>query len=187
MTSGPLRGLLRASKQTKHACTYVTMWRTARKCWLDNNSEERLDAPLASCPTPPSPLQEAQGGGAHGGFPPRWKTLVSMVRTLPPPSRLDLHQFSPDRVTATALYEGRTSLSDVAEMNTVTRGPESPPTSPNRAHKSDPSIFDHHVERGTNVVTRSARRCDWEWLSGSRQLASKDSKSAIEEDGLFAI
>ena len=72
-------------------------------------------------------------------------------------------------------------------MNTVTWGPESSPTTPNRAHKSDPSIFDHHVECGTNVVTRAARSCDWEGLSGSRQFAPEDASPAFKEDGLLAI
>ena len=84
-------------------------------------------------------------------------------------------------------YHGRTSLSDVAEMNTVTWGPESSPTTPHRTHKSEASIFDHHVERGTNVVTRSARRRDWEGLSGRRQFPSKHSLAPFKEDGLLTI
>ncbi len=59
-------------------------------------------------------------------------------------------------ITANA-YPTATSLSDVAEMNTVTWGPESPPTFPHIAHESLRSWIDHHVERGTKIVTRSAR------------------------------
>ena len=81
----------------------------------------------------------------------------------------------------------RTPLPDVTEMNTVTIGPEPSPLSPHITHKPDPSIFDHHVERGTNVVARSARRRDWEGLSGRRQFARKDPLSSTKEDGLFAI
>jgi len=80
-----------------------------------------------------------------------------------------------------------TSLSDVAEMNTVSWGPESPPSLPNRAHQPDPSTFDHHVERGTNVVARAARRSDWERLSGRRQFSAKDPGPPIKEDGLLSI
>ena len=78
-----------------------------------------------------------------------------------------------------------TSLSDVAVMNTVTLGPEPSPTSPHRTHESLPSFVDHHVERGTNAVTRSARRSDWERLSGRRQLAPKDPLPTIPEDPLL--
>ncbi len=84
-------------------------------------------------------------------------------------------------------YHGKTSLSDVAKMHTVTWGPESSPALPNRAHESDPSTFDHHVECGTNVVTRCARRCDWERLSGRRQFPSENSLATIEEDALLTI
>ncbi len=84
------------------------------------------------------------------------------------------------------LVDHHTSLSDVAEMNTVTWGPESSPTLPHRTHKSDASCVNHHVERGTKIVTRSARRRDWEPLSGRRQFAPKDPLPSIKEDLLLA-
>jgi len=80
-----------------------------------------------------------------------------------------------------------TSLSDVAEMNTVTWGPEASPIIPHRAHQPLSSCVHHHVERGTNVVTTSARRRDWEGLSGTRQFAEKDPTTPFEEDGLLTI
>lgn len=79
-----------------------------------------------------------------------------------------------------------TSLSDVAEMNTVTRGPEAAPTSPNITHDALSSSIDHHVERGTKVVTRSPRRSDWERLSGRWELASKNPLPTTEEDRLLS-
>jgi len=72
-------------------------------------------------------------------------------------------------------------------MNTVTLGPEPSPASPYRTHESDSPWVDHHVECGTNTVTRSARRCDWEGLSGRRQFASKDTLPPLEEDALETI
>ena len=72
-------------------------------------------------------------------------------------------------------------------MNTVSWGPESSPTLPHRTHDSLRSLVDHHVERGTNVVARSARSCDWERLSGSRQFPCKDPLATIPEDLLLSI
>lgn len=82
------------------------------------------------------------------------------------------------------LTQALTSLSDVAEMNTVSRGPESPPTTPHIPHDSGRSWLDHHVECCTKVVARAARACDWERLSGRRQFACKDSLATIEEPPL---
>ena len=79
------------------------------------------------------------------------------------------------------------SLSDVAVMNTVTRGPETSPRTPHISHNSSSSWVDHHVECGTNPVTRAARRRDWEGLSGRRQFSSKDPKTSLKEGVLFAI
>jgi len=76
-------------------------------------------------------------------------------------------------------------LSDVAEMNTVTRGPESSPTSPHIAQDPFCSWTDHHVESRTVVVTRSPRKSDWERLSGRWELASKDPGPAIIKDSLL--
>ena len=71
-------------------------------------------------------------------------------------------------------------------MHRVTWGPESSPSLPNRTHDSLRSRIDHHVERGTKVVTRAARRCDWERLSGRRQLAGKDPLATIPQDALLS-
>jgi len=79
-----------------------------------------------------------------------------------------------------------TSLSDVAVMNTVTWGPESSPRTPHRAHVSLCSWVNHHVERGTKVVTRPARSSDWERLSGRWQAPLENELSTIEEDALLA-
>ncbi len=67
-------------------------------------------------------------------------------------------------------------------MHTVTWGPESSPRLPYSTHESFSSRVNHHVERGTNAMARSARRCDWEPLSGRWQLAPKDSLTSIKED-----
>ncbi len=71
-------------------------------------------------------------------------------------------------------------------MNTVTWGPEPSPRTPHSTHMSDSSRVDHHVERGPMIVTRSARRCDWEALSGRRKLAPKDELPPIPEDPLLS-
>ena len=70
-------------------------------------------------------------------------------------------------------------------MNTVTWGPEASPRTPHSPHSFLSSMLDHQVERGTKVVTRAARRRDWEALSGRRQFSSKDTLSTIKEDPLF--
>lgn len=77
------------------------------------------------------------------------------------------------------------SSSDVTEMHTVRRSPESAPRPPDIAHQSFPSSTDHHVECCTVVVARCARRSDWERLSGRWEATSKDVLSAPVEALLF--
>jgi len=183
MAVRPVLERLRASKRPHDLLNCFPSVEKSMGCCGDNNSRRSEKAPSPSCPTPPRPSRRASGWGAGKDLH-VVENFSPVIRTLPAPSRPRCRYFAGPGSTA-AVHRARTSLSDVAEMNTVTWGPESSPLLPNRAHESDPSIFDHHVERGTKVVTRAARSCDWEGLSGSRQFTSEDLGSTIEEDPLL--